>query len=773
MQVQLSETQKKLLFWASFLSLTAAGFGFVFRVMTMGDWVTEWGVQYDFDFKAAGNIFGASLWPIAVTMILFSLIVDKIGYKISMVFAFLLQAASGYLTFTCTNPDTLWWACFCGGLGHGIVEAVINPVCAAVYPKAKTKMLTILHASWPAGLVLGGVLILLFPDLPWRTHALWILIPVAVYGLMYLPCKFPVDERVAANVPYRDMLKEVGFLGAFLAAFLLFYELFRVVTGSEPSWLLWAALGVGVAVGAGFGAYVKAVGKPLFFFMCVLMIPLATTELGTDAWIRELMAPVLKKSYALDAGWAIVASAFIMMILRFFAGPILKHFSPPMVLTISSLFSMLGLIVLSGSSGMIIFGAFVLYAVGQTFYWPTMLGFVSERYPRGGALTLNSVSAIGLLSVGIIGAPVMGVFYDNHLSDGVKELSEVGYNNSKNNKAFFGMPYETVGKELARDVILGDSTGKSLKAVEVKAPEDGQAASANDTLIARTIATQGAKASALATAALEPDITAVSGAPGTDDEKKAALAGALMGARTGQLDALMHEVMVLAKALGDTEAAAGAVKDEIDGLARNAKIIGDDAYSATVKKAVDAVKKEMDAKNFSTVALAGAVNASGDVAAGLDHAEAKTLAGLIVAAKTVPDTKTEADKPKEKTDAEKLADAAGAAASSTIAKIVADASPDADVLAKVDTNAVGFATAMHKAVSAANTGFDDKVDAAGRASLKTTALAFPLSMGVCFLLITLYFRARGGYQQIHLVREGEEAERAEEAAEHAAEASME
>ena len=44
-----------------------------------------------------------------------------------------------------------------------------------------------------------------------------------------------------------------------------------------------------------------------------------------------------------------------------------------------------------------------------------MLGFTSERYPQGGALTLNTVSAIGLLSAGIIGTPLLGAAFDRSI----------------------------------------------------------------------------------------------------------------------------------------------------------------------------------------------------------------------------------------------------------------------------------------------------------------------------------------------------------------------
>jgi len=445
---QISPIDKRLIFWASFLSLLAAGVGFAFRVMVLGEWQTE----FELSGQEVGRIFGASLWPIAVTMILFSLVVDKIGPKISMYGAFVLQVLSGILTFTAKTPDALYVACLFAGLGHGIVEAVINPVCATIYPTQKSKMLNILHASWPAGLVLGTVLVLSpgLVDLSWQVKGLWIILPAIAYAILFIKPTFPEDERVQAKVPYSDMLREVGFLGAFIASFLLFYELFQVTAGftgqTVPENLIWISLGVGVAVGAAFGAFTKSIGKPLYFILCLLMIPLATTELGTDAWIKQLMTPAMGDL----AGWAIAFSAFIMMILRFQAGHLTTRFSPPTILVISSIFSFLGLIVLSVSSGMVVLLAFVLYAIGQTFYWPTVLGFAAERYPRGGALTLNTVSAIGLLSVGIIGTPIIGAFNDNHTKSNIKDVSTEVYEVAKTDGKFFGATYESIDVEAAK-----------------------------------------------------------------------------------------------------------------------------------------------------------------------------------------------------------------------------------------------------------------------------------------------------------------------------------
>ncbi|MBT8485450.1 MAG: MFS transporter, partial [Phycisphaerae bacterium] len=367
----LTAKERRLLFWASFLSLAAAGFGFAFRVAMGG----AYGAEFNLTQQQVGEVFGASLWPIAITMIGFSLVVDRTGYKLPMYVAFILQAASGVGTFFADSYAALYGFALCAGLGHGIVEAVINPICAAVYPKEKTKWLTYLHAAWPAGLVAGTLIIIGAEPMVsgWRIHALWIVAPALLYAFMYGPCKFPVDERVQAGVPYIDMLRQVGFLGATLAAFMMIYEIGNqadnLTAWTKPANWFNLSLYAGVGVGVIFGLAVRSFGKPLFFLLCLLMIPVATAELGTDGWIKGLMTPVLE-NMKINAAFALVFSAFIMLIFRVFAGGILRIFNPPVLLCLSGVFSAVGLYWLSGATGVAIFVAFVLYAIGQTYYWP-------------------------------------------------------------------------------------------------------------------------------------------------------------------------------------------------------------------------------------------------------------------------------------------------------------------------------------------------------------------------------------------------------------------
>jgi len=177
-----------------------------------------------------------------------------------------------------------------------------------------------------------------------------------------------------------------------------------------------------VAIVAGFGLYTQSLGRFLLFFLILIMMPLAVTEIGTDGWITAIMKEIAKGKF--HPGWILVYTSAIMMVLRFFAGPIVHSLSPLGLLTISAVLAIAGLFLLSFSVGVMIFLAATLYGIGKTFFWPTMLGVVSEQTPRGGALTLNAISGIGMLAVGTLGFPYIGILQADKAIKAV-ETSEV------------------------------------------------------------------------------------------------------------------------------------------------------------------------------------------------------------------------------------------------------------------------------------------------------------------------------------------------------------
>jgi fucose permease len=101
----------------------------------------------------------------------------------------------------------------------------------------------------------------------------------------------------------------------------------------------------------------------------------------------------------------------IMAVGRSVAGPIVHRFQPSGVLLGSADFSGIGLFLLSVSSGYWSFGAAAVFAVGITYFWPTMLGFVNENIPKSGALGLAIMGGIGFLGGGIA-QPLLGRIYD-------------------------------------------------------------------------------------------------------------------------------------------------------------------------------------------------------------------------------------------------------------------------------------------------------------------------------------------------------------------------
>ncbi|HWZ36164.1 MAG TPA: MFS transporter [Mucilaginibacter sp.] len=391
------------LFYACFISLVTTAFGFILRAIVL----PQWGIDFKLTQTQLGEIAGVGLWPFAISIVLFSLVIDRIGYKTAMFFAVFCHIASAVMTIFATGYWMLYIGSFICAIGNGTVEAVANPVVATMFPKEKIKWLSRLHAGWAGGLVLGGIMALLLGvNTHWEYKIALILIPTLIYGVMIISRKFPLNERVQAGVSYKEMLQEVGAIGALIIVALIVFQL-----GAVFGWSTAANVIITLIITAGFGYYTRSLGQPLFIVLLLIMIPLATTELGTDSWITDLMTPEMHK-IGFQAGWVLVYTSAIMFALRFFAGPISHRFSSPGLLAICSAIAAIGLYTMSFSTGSLILVAATIYGLGKSFFWPTMLGIVSERFPKGGALTLNITGGLGMIAAGVIGAGILGFIQD-------------------------------------------------------------------------------------------------------------------------------------------------------------------------------------------------------------------------------------------------------------------------------------------------------------------------------------------------------------------------
>ncbi|SKB33917.1 Major Facilitator Superfamily protein [Parapedobacter luteus] len=408
------------LFYACVISLVATSFGFVLRAFVLNDW----GKEFQLTQTQLGEISGVGLWPFAISIVLFSLIVDRLGYKTSMVFAFLFHVASAVVTIFATGYWMLYIGTFMMAIGNGIVEAVVNPVVATMFPQQKTKWLAILHAGWPGGLVLGGLMALAWgPETAWGFKISLILIPTLLYGGMMVSRKFAANERVQAGVSYLEMLRELGGIGALLITALIVFQL-----GQVFGWSPWVSPAVTVLISVGFGVYVKSWGRSLFIVLLLVMVPLAITELGTDSWISSLMEPEMER-LGLQGGWVLVYTSAIMLVMRLFAGSLIHRMSPLGMLALSSCVAAIGMYYLSHSIGVSILIAATIYAFGKSYLWPLMLGVVSEQFPKGGALTLNVIAGLGMISAGVLGAGVLGFLQDKR-ADGNIVLHDAEHHTS-------------------------------------------------------------------------------------------------------------------------------------------------------------------------------------------------------------------------------------------------------------------------------------------------------------------------------------------------------
>lgn len=431
------------LFWGCFIALITTAFAFISRAFLVN--IPDlWPKTFALDKVQAQELFGAGIWPFAISIILFSLIIDKVGYRVAMIFSFVCYAgyaalalaaysmvnAAGLEGAALTDAQSgavklLYWGSVILGLGNGTVEAFINPVVATMFSREKTKWLNMLHAGWPGGLVLGGIITIALGDAAakdWRILVYIIAIPAVVYLIMLIKAKFPVNERVAAGTSYREMLAQFGIIGAAIAAFLITKQLGQVFGWS--SMVVYAILIVAVVA---YGLYCRSLGNPLLIFLCIIMMPLATTELGTDGAITGIMEePMMAAGH--NPLWVLIYTSVIMMILRFNAGPIVRALSPLGLLAACALLAIVGLWLLSFAHGMVfIFAAATLYGVAKTFFWPTMLGVVSEQSPKGGALTLNAIAGIGMLTVGIIGGPLIGAMQEKSAGAALTEAKPEVY----------------------------------------------------------------------------------------------------------------------------------------------------------------------------------------------------------------------------------------------------------------------------------------------------------------------------------------------------------
>lgn len=440
------------LLWAGFMAILAAGVGFAVRGGILDNWKREFG----FTDGQIGDINGYGFTGFCFGIILGGVVADKIGYGKLVIAAFLFHVLSAFVTFAAGGGtenqamayQLLLWGSFIFAFANGTLEAVANPLVATVFPSNRTHYLNILHASWPAGLVLGSALGWVLDDqfaLDWKIQLGLYLIPVALYGLMFLGQDMPKSEASKEGLSIGEMFKDVGLLGGAVVCYLLaqFFagilgpyfasdSLVPLIVGGVIGGILWVTIGVITNF---------SIGSPLLFVLLVTHALVGAVELGTDGWIQNITGNILSSQ---EGKFLFVFTSSVMFILRFCADFIEKRLgiSPLGILLICAVLAAIGLNLTSmADSFMMALLALTVYGIGKTFFWPTMLAVGSDRFPRSGAVAISMMGGVGMLSAGLLGSPGLGYFKDRYASEELQKVDAKLYEENKAEKTTKFLPF--------------------------------------------------------------------------------------------------------------------------------------------------------------------------------------------------------------------------------------------------------------------------------------------------------------------------------------------
>ena len=321
--------------------------------------------HFGLDNEQVGWIGGAGLWGFTLTMLVFGSLCDLLGMKLVFRLAMLAHLAGVMAMCLANGFIMLFGGSLLLSMGDGLVQAAGNPLVVTLFPDRKTEMMNKFHLWFPGGIVICGLIAFALdkavPDV-WQAKLAMIFVPTVLYGTMFFGQRFPTTERVQLGVSFGQMFRETFF-------------------------------------------------RPLFLLLALCMMMTASVELGPNTWLT----PVLE-SAGIPGILVLVWISLLMALLRQLAGPMVRKLAPLGILFCSAVLSGLGLLGLSYSQNLVTaLAAGTVFAVGVAYLWPTMIGFTSERVPKGGGLALAMMGSVGMVAVGLVTVPMMGRVADSRI----------------------------------------------------------------------------------------------------------------------------------------------------------------------------------------------------------------------------------------------------------------------------------------------------------------------------------------------------------------------
>ena len=360
---------KTKLFVLSVVALATAGIGFSIRGDLGGALQSHFFDPIDklHSAEMTASVLGIVFMGFAVAIAIGSPLLDYLGMGRLLGLSSLCFVAGNLVVIfadSLTGALPVFWVVWIGmaiiGVAQGLVETVINPLAATLYPDDKTHKLNVLHAWWPGGIIIGGLvsLALGYWGFGWQARLAVVLLPAVTFGFMVIGTKFPPTERVAAGVSAKGMFKELG--------------------------------------------------RPLFIVLWLSMFLTAAAELAPGQWVDI----ALTRTVGMKGIVLLIYVSGLMFLMRHFAGTLAHKLSPIGLLWFSCLLASAGLLLLSVANSPITgLLAATVWGVGVCYMWPTMLASASERFPKGGALLIGLMGTAGNLSIKFV-LPWMGNIFD-------------------------------------------------------------------------------------------------------------------------------------------------------------------------------------------------------------------------------------------------------------------------------------------------------------------------------------------------------------------------
>ena len=351
----MNENNHIRLFYGSCLALVTTALSFSIRAGIL----PQLGEELDLSAEQLGYINSMWFLGFPISMVFGGLIYHKVGGQKIMQFAFLAHAIGIIMTIYSGNYAGLLISTLLIGLGNGCTEAACNPMIADAYEgNVMSKMMNRFHMWFPGGIVIGSLLSKFMTDFGfgWETQIWIILLPTLAYAYLFYKQGWPeakIKEKASLSVNVRAML------------------------------------------------------SPLFIFMMACMSLTAISEFGPQQWVGLILAksgaqPML--ILALVTG--------LMAVARYFGGDVVQRFDQTGVLLGSAILATVGIFLFSTQTGIMAYVAAIFFALGITYFWPNMIGFIADKIQKSGALGMSVVGAVGMFSTSIF-QPIIGGWIDS------------------------------------------------------------------------------------------------------------------------------------------------------------------------------------------------------------------------------------------------------------------------------------------------------------------------------------------------------------------------